>query len=309
MIDVFALIALFQQAINEHWGYIWGTAGVLWTEARQRQKVSYMINTYGQNWKTNEAAKADNYYSAAAYGDKWIGRTVADCSGLFYWAFKKLGGYIYHGSNTIWLKYCTDKGELKGGKRADGKELLPGTAVFTYNKKKDNRGHIGLYIGDGNVIEASGTINGVIVTKITNSKWVEWGTLKGVRYNEEQKAPATSPAETTKATETTANRPTLRKGDKGDAVRELQTILTAKGYDCGEIDGIFGKKTLAAVRELQKDKGLVLDGVVGVKTWAALDGAETVKRYTAIIPDITGSQAEALKRQFPTAQITEERGK
>lgn len=306
MISPAALIAKFQQAIDEHWGYIWGTAGVLWTEARQQQKITYMVEKYGQNWKNSEAAKADNYYSAAANGSKWIGHKVADCSGLFYWAFKLLGGYIYHGSNTIWNKYCTAKGELKSGKRADGKELKAGSAVFTYNKKKDNRGHIGLYIGEGHVIEASGTINGVIISKITNSKWVEWGELKGVSYGSDTFEPAQKP--TTEPAQTTEKEyHTLRKGSKGDAVKELQTLLNAHGFNCGAVDGIFGKNTLAAVREFQKANGLALDGVVGPKTWAALNGAKPVK-YTATIPQLTAAQAEALKQQFPGVVITEERG-
>ena len=114
----------------------------------------------------------------AEYGSQWIGKHVIDCSGMFYWAFKQLGGYMYHGSNTMWSKYTTSKGTLSKGKRTDGKELLPGTAVFK------NRGtdyyHVGLYVGDGKVIEAQGTRTGVTTSKITT--WHAWGELKGVNY-------------------------------------------------------------------------------------------------------------------------------
>ena len=64
--------------------------------------------------------------------------------------------------------------------------------------------------------------------------------------------------------------PTVRMGSKGTAVGELQKILKAKGYDVGTIDEIFGSKTLAAVKAFQKANGLTVDGIVGVKTWAAL---------------------------------------
>ncbi len=66
--------------------------------------------------------------------------------------------------------------------------------------------------------------------------------------------------------------PTLRKGSKGAAVTELQTILLKLGYDLGPcgIDGDFGKRTDAAVRKYQKDHGLAADGIVGKMTWKEL---------------------------------------
>jgi hypothetical protein len=48
---------------------------------------------------------------------------------------------------------------------------------------------VGLYIGNGEVIEASSTESGVIKSKITNSKWAEWGELKGVDYSASQETP------------------------------------------------------------------------------------------------------------------------
>lgn len=165
------LIAKFQYAFNNHWGYILGAAGELWTQAKQ-------------NATTNAKAKE--------YGQKWVGRNVADCSGLFTWAFKKLGGTMYHGSNTMWNKWCTAQGDLVNGKRTDGQELKPGTAVFVLKNGSD-RSHVGLYIGNGEVIEAAGTQQGVIKSKITNKKWAEWGELKGVDYSGTQTTMPTEP--------------------------------------------------------------------------------------------------------------------
>ena len=171
-----ALIEKFQQALDDHWGYIWGTAGEYWTKERQAQIE-----------KTTDTSRA----MSRKYGSKWIGHMVADCSGHFSWAFKQLGGYMYHGSNTMWDRYCASQGELKKGRREDGQNLKPGTAVFTYNKAEKKRGHVGLFIGNGLVIEAEGTIKGVIASKITDSKWVEWGELTGVDYGiEPQPVPA-----------------------------------------------------------------------------------------------------------------------
>jgi len=101
---------------------------------------------------------------------------------------------MYHGSNTMWNKYCVAKGSLVNGKRSDGKELKPGTAVFVL-KNGNDRSHVGLYIGNGKVIEASGTKSGVIITDITNKKWAEWGELKGVDYGNSTPAPDNSTPE------------------------------------------------------------------------------------------------------------------
>lgn len=91
-----------------------------------------------------------------------------------------------------------------------------------------------------------------IVGKLT------WGKLYGV-------SPA-MPVETT----TVVGRPMVSYGSRGDAVRKLQELLNALGYDCGSVDGIFGSKTKAAVLAFQKANGLGADGIVGPLTWAKL---------------------------------------
>ena len=63
--------------------------------------------------------------------------------------------------------------------------------------------------------------------------------------------------------------PVLRKGSKGVYVEVLQKKLNDAGYNLA-VDGDFGKKTLEAVKDYQKVNGLVVDGIVGVKTWEKL---------------------------------------
>ena len=132
---------------------------------------------------------------------------------------------MYHGSNTMWNKYCNSKGKLNKGKRADGQPLKPGTAVFVL-KNGTNRSHVGLYIGNDTVIEASGTQSGVITTKITNTKWSEWGELKGVIFistttTTTPSTPTTSTPTTTKSALVIGTRLALRSAPSTDA-----TILT-----------------------------------------------------------------------------------
>lgn len=68
----------------------------------------------------------------------------------------------------------------------------------------------------------------------------------------------------------TKTKPILRRGCRGEAVKELQERLNYLGYSCGVVDGIFGDDTKDAVKAYQADHGLQVDGVVGSKTWDKL---------------------------------------
>lgn len=72
----------------------------------------------------------------------------------------------------------------------------------------------------------------------------------------------------------------LNKGDRGDDVSEAQSVLEDEGYYDYAVDGIYGPITDSAVRSFQRDQGLVVDGIIGPNTRAALDdvdGGEAVK--------------------------------
>ena len=64
---------------------------------------------------------------------------------------------------------------------------------------------------------------------------------------------------------------TLKLGSKGDAVKELQRYLNKNLNMNLVIDGILGKKTIAVIKQWQKDHGLVPDGLVGPKTKALMN--------------------------------------
>lgn len=64
--------------------------------------------------------------------------------------------------------------------------------------------------------------------------------------------------------------PVLRRGSRGQSVRELQGHLNRLGFSAGIADGIFGAITDAAVRRFQASRRLVTDGIVGPATWAAI---------------------------------------
>lgn len=301
------LIAVFQKALDDKWGYIWGTAGKEWTDKLQKQKVQYMVNKYGTTWENNSEAKDNNYYRAALYGAKWIGHIVTDCSGLFVYAFQKYGIRISHSSHYQYTDYCREKGKLDAkGNRTDGKQLKPGAAVFQYNSETKRWSHIGLYIGDGFVIEAEGTTYGVVKTKLSARGWDYWGEMKNVDFSDMQEPAPEDPEHT--IPEAPETRKTLRKGDKGDAVKSLQEQLIRLGYPLPKYgaDGDFGKETEAAVKAFQMDKGLKADGVVGAKTYAALDKAKPMQLYVVTIPHLPKHEAEALVKNYVGSKMEEE---
>ena len=65
--------------------------------------------------------------------------------------------------------------------------------------------------------------------------------------------------------------PLLKRGARGAYVKFLQQKLESFLIPVGEIDGIFGAKTESAVRKFQQEKGLTVDGIVGVNTWTMLN--------------------------------------
>ena len=111
-------------------------------------------------------------------------RNGIDCSGLFVKCYRDQGASIYHGSNTIYRKYCSEKGKL-----TNAGQLKRGMAVFKWNantpeKFNDGLGdfqHIGLVVSVNplRIIHAStGTM--CVTTDTSLGKWKYWGWLKDV---------------------------------------------------------------------------------------------------------------------------------
>ncbi len=59
-------------------------------------------------------------------------------------------------------------------------------------------------------------------------------------------------------------------GSRGDEVKQIQQKLKNWGYYNGSIDGVYGSKTLEAVKYFQRKNGLTVDGIAGEKTLSAL---------------------------------------
>ena len=146
--------------LQEGWGYIYGTWGSIWTQAKQ-------------DAATREQTKK--------WGSQWIGKMVTDCSGLLRWALKQLGEDIVHHARYQYTDYCRNKGKLINGLREDGSAILPGTAVFLQGSQ-DKIHHVGVYVGNNTCIEAKGTQYGVLTSKPDH--WDHWGELVMVDYSD-----------------------------------------------------------------------------------------------------------------------------
>jgi predicted chitinase len=93
---------------------------------------------------------------------------------------------------------------------------------------------------------------------------------------------------------------TLKLGDKGAEVKNLQHRLLELGFSPGTPDGIFGPITRSAVSELQRSRGLLVDGDAGPATLRALD-LITQEEYLAAITVIPRVTVELVAKLFPGA--------
>lgn len=130
-------------------------------------------------------------------------------------------------------------------------------------------GHVGYYIGNGEVSEWRGFSYGNQITKLSERKWTHWYQLPFINYGDSDLSlapPAAAPADVP-----LGNR-LLKKGMKGADVKALQELLIQLGYELPNYgaDGDFGTETEKAVKTFQKAEGLTQDGLYGDKTHAEL---------------------------------------
>ena len=94
----------------------------------------------------------------------------------------------------------------------------------------------------------------------------------------------------------------LRMGDSGSAVKDLQTKLKKLGYYSGTVDSTFGSGTYAAVKAFQKKYNLTADGVAGSETLKKLDSAyknaDSDKDDDSLRKGATGSAVKDLQTKL-----------
>ena len=158
------LVAYVIHAWQSGWGYVWGTYGQVLTPSL----LDYKLRQYSEG--------VGQYESVIR--ERWLGGRTADCIGL-------IKGYGWLDPDTLTIGYATngmpDIGAdamyqaalVKGG--MDTMPDTPGLAVW-------KSGHIGVYIGNGEVIEAMGTNYGVVRTDLAERNWTAWLEIPYIQY-------------------------------------------------------------------------------------------------------------------------------
>ena len=220
------------------------------------------------------------------------GKTRAyDCRGFTYWILKQIYDWELKGAGAT--SQWTTESNWKAKGTIDTMPADTLVCLFVANGKTMEHTGLGL---NNETIECS---NGVQHFTSRNKKWTHWG-LPMCIDGTVPPSPAPDPDQ----------KPTLRRGSKGEYVLVLQAALKNRGYDIGSsgVDGVFGKATEAAVKAFQKDNGLKADGICGPLTWQALDVTPAPVLYTVTIPNLTASLADELLKKYPGSTKTEERG-
>lgn len=167
-IPVQSLVNYFMSAVGS--GYAWGASGEKCTQSFLDELVR----------RLDPVRDAGTIKNLKTICPKWIGKNVWDCSGLFRGAWKSLLKAKSGGATTIFNTWCSETG-IRGTLPEE-----PGIALFRGTvdaKGKGNMAHIGLYIGNGEVVEARGSAKGVLHCAITDGGWTHWGRLTDVAYS------------------------------------------------------------------------------------------------------------------------------
>jgi N-acetylmuramoyl-L-alanine amidase len=144
----------------------------------------------------------------------------------------------------------------------DDAAAIPGAFVLRVATAKSS-GHIVVSDGKGGTIEAATETAGVIQNTLSGRRWDRGILVPGIDYGSPAAGP---PPISVPPIVYRLTSPPMQ----GAKIKDIQTQLTAKGFDTGGAEGQFGPKTFAAVLQFQRAQGLVADGEVGPLTAKAL---------------------------------------
>lgn len=229
----------------------------------------YWWGTFG-----NTATKELLAYKRSQYPNQYVasdftmqfGQRVHDCVGLikgYRWSDSPLAEPKYNASQDVSVsglwKQCSKTGTISTMPET------PGTCVFMATM-----GHVGVYIGNGKVVEARGHAYGVQETSLAERDWALWGQPNWLVYDEVVDSVVNYYEQLSSRMKLYVGQlPGVAKGAYGPYVLFIQLCLNQYGLAGLELDMQFGDKTKEAVKLWQKNHSLETDGIVGKQTWAS----------------------------------------
>lgn len=233
----------------------------------------YIIDIYNRQSKLPRGYKVQ-------YSDQWCATTVSaayfacglvdaivpECS-CFYMVdgFKKMGHWIENDSyepkpgDIVIYSYSGEKADYKNTDNVGIPEHTGIVEKYTDGIITVIEGNYSDAVGRRYVEKNGRYIRGFCIPDFGNSA-------------EESKTPAKEPIvkEKVEIQGITVTLPVLSYGSVCKTVAALQAMLNGYGFNCGEVDGEFGSKTLKALQEYQKARGLDVSGKTDAVTWSAL---------------------------------------
>ena len=161
------LVIWAKNAYSKEWGYVCGTFGQILTRSLFKAKAEQYPDGVGQY---------------AEFIEKhWLGRRTADCIGLikgYSWFDPETGEieYTTNGMPDVSVEAMFENADEKGD--ISSMPEIPGLAVW-------QEGHIGIYIGDGQVVHASQTEVGILQMPINEGAWTHWLKIPYITYYED----------------------------------------------------------------------------------------------------------------------------
>ena len=273
------------------WPYCWGATGQKCTVQNRKARMNSSKISEGDKNLIKKRCQVLNGSKSSCEGCKYFPECkftqMRDCIAFVRMLLDYAGIPIYGaGCTTAWNHNANwvEKGLLSS---------MPNTPCLVFQRQsKDEPNkmqHIGYYDGT-NVYHCS-----VEVKKqgLSAYPWTNYAIPKGM------------------GGDVPVSHKTIKRGSTGPDVVECQNDLIYLNYDLSPYgaDGKFGAKTEAAVKAFQGSVGLKQDGIVGPKTWEALDkavGPIPTKLYTVSIPHQNEDQVKNLKILYPDSWATEE---
>lgn len=272
------------------WSYTYGAWGALCTPAERRKR--YNLSPSHTTIKT----KCKGFDSGKCTGCEWFPdeeRTrTFDCRGFDDFIEKMWGFDLYGDTVSTQWNHASNwiaKGEVAAG-------IPENVLVHLFIFKNGTWTHTGFgFRGDS--CECSSGVQHFSPMK--KNRWTHWAVCACYADEYAEKPAVSAPNKPAESGVDKLTYPTLRRSDKGEKVRLMQSLLMDRGYDLGRAgtDGDFGSATEAAVRAFQRSAGLKVDGICGAKTWAALL-AEKPALYTVTIPHLSSEQADEIIQKY-----------